>query len=346
MRNLISIVIILIMLIVPVSAQELEAPLVPESGSAVMPDSVGDFGEGFSQILQNILPIIQPNLGAASSACMTLVTAVLLVSLAQTVSEQAGKTAEMTGGILICIVLLNNTRAMISLAIKTIAELSEYEKLLLPVLSSAVAAQGGITTAAALYAGTMLFVSLLSRVIAVFFIPAVYLFLAASAANNVTEEGSLGRLKDLLKSAVSWSLKTIITVFTSYIGITGVISGTTDAAALKAAKVTISSVVPVVGGILSDASEAVLVGAGLIKNSIGIYGIFAVISIYAEPFVVIGVQYFVLKFTAAICSIIGSKKITGLIDDYSTAMGLLLAMTGSLCIMLLISGICFLKGVR
>lgn len=81
----------------------------------------------------------------------------------------------------------------------------------------------------------------------------------------------------MVKNVVSWSLKTILTVFTTYMTVTGVVSGTTDAAALKATKVTISSVVPVVGGILSDASEAVLVSAGLMKNAAGIYGILAVL---------------------------------------------------------------------
>ena len=37
--------------------------------------------------------------------------------------------------------------------------------------------------------------------------------------------------------------------------------------------------------------------------------------------------------------------IVKLIGDFSTAMGLLLAMTGSECLLLLISPVCFLKGV-
>ena len=39
------------------------------------------------------------------------------------------------------------------------------------------------------------------------------------------------------------------------------------------------------------------------------------------------------------------RELTELIGDFSTAMGLLLAMTGSECLLLLISTVCFLKGV-
>ena len=134
-------------------------------------------------------------------------------------------------------------------------------------------------------------------------------------------------------------------VFTGYIGVTGVVSGTTDASILKAAKLTISGAVPVVGGILSDASEAVMVSISTVKNAAGLYGLFAIIAMVIGPFLEIGAQYLVLKLTAAVCGIFGSKEINGLIGDFSTAMGFLLAMTGAVSVMQLISTICFLKGV-
>ena len=139
--------------------------------------------------------------------------------------------------------------------------------------------------------------------------------------------------------------KIILTIFTTYISITGVVSGSTDAAALKATKVTISSVVPVVGGILSDASEAVLVTAGLMKNAAGVYGMIAVLALFLNPFLRIGLQYLLLKATAALGGIFSVKEMSGLAEDFGTAMGLLLAMTGSVCLLLLISLFCFMKGM-
>ena len=134
-------------------------------------------------------------------------------------------------------------------------------------------------------------------------------------------------------------------VFTGYMTITGVISGTVDQTALKATKLTISGMVPVVGGILSDASETILISAGTVKNGVGIYGVTALIAIVIVPFLKIGVQYLMLKITASVCSTFGPKRITSLISDVSAAMGLLLAMTGAESIFLLISTFCFLKGI-
>ncbi|MBE6974610.1 MAG: hypothetical protein E7436_03870 [Ruminococcaceae bacterium] len=106
-----------------------------------------------------------------------------------------------------------------------------------------------------------------------------------------------------------------------------------------------SGAVPVVGGILSDASEAVLVGAGVMKNAVGIYGTVALIALWIAPFLRIGIQYLLLKLTAALCAVVDSKAINDLVTSFSGAMGLLLAMTGSVCVLLLISMVCFMKGV-
>jgi hypothetical protein len=41
----------------------------------------------------------------------------------------------------------------------------------------------------------------------------------------------------------------------------------------------------------------------------------------------------------------GSKQLTALIQNFCAAMGIILAMTGSVCLLLLISTVCFMKGV-
>lgn len=336
---------IAILLAVPASALEIEAPEVPKSGANLMPDETDSFAEGLMDLLRSAVKLIRPDIAEASKVCLAVICTVMIISLVQTFSGNIKRLADMSGTIMIATVLLLNTDTMIRLGTNTVQELSDYGKLLCPVMTAAMAAQGGITTATAIYAATALFDTVLVTLISRLFIPMIFLFLALAAANSAVGENILKKMCDLIKNTMNWCLKTLLTVFTTYISITGVVSGTTDAAALKATKVTISSVVPVVGGILADTSEAVLVSTGILKNAAGIYGILAIIAIFLEPFLRIGCHYLLLKATAAVCGIFGTKEATGLIEDFSSAMGLLLAMTGSVCLLLLITTVCFMKGV-
>ena len=345
MSKLILAVVLIFALAVPASAAELTAPRVPRSGAELMPENTDSFADGLMELLREGILQIRPDLKEASKVSLGVIAAVMMVSLLQSFSGSVKTAASLAGAAAIAAGLLLSANSLIRLGSETVTEISEYGKLLLPVMTAAMAAQGGAASSAALYAGTAVFDAVLSSLISGLLVPMVYVFLALAAANGAVGESLLGKMRDLVRSFVSWSLKIILTVFTTYMTVTGVVSGTTDAAALKATKVTISSVVPVVGGILSDASEAVLVSAGLMKNAAGIYGILAVLAVFLSPFLKIGVHYLIIKLTAAVCSIFGEKRLTELIGDFSTAMGLLLAMTGSECLLLLISTVCFLKGV-
>lgn len=333
------------MLSLPVSALELTAPQVPGAGQAYMPEQTDAFGAGLLELLQNVVRRIRPELDAAVQSCSGIVFAAMLFSLLPLLSERIKPTAALAGTVTIGAMLLRPMGTMIGYASDTVLEICNYGKLICPVLTAALAAQGGITASGALYTGTTIFITILSMLASRWFVPMIYLYLVFSVGHSALGAEIMKKIGDAIKNILNWLVKTLLVVFTSYMSITGVVSGTTDAAALKATKVTISSVVPVVGGILSDASESVLVSMGILKNAAGVYGILAVLAVAAGPFLSVGVQYLLLKLSAAICGLFGNKGISGMVGDFSTAMGLLLAMVASGCLMVLISTVCYLKGL-
>lgn len=345
MRKICLLLLIIGIMAMPVSALDMTAPPVPQDSERFMPEPSEDFGKGLMEILRNALGTLRPDLHEALRVCVQVIASVMIVSILRLVPSMKCKAGEIAGAVAVAGVLLRASGSLIQLGVQTVWQISQYGKMLLPVMASALASQGGISGSAALYAGTTLFDALLGSLIEGIITPLIYLYLALGTASAALGDEMLKRMCGVLKSGMIWLLKTVLYVFTGYISITGVVSGTTDAAALKAAKLTISGTVPVVGGILSDASEAILVTAGTVKNAAGLYGMFAIVAIWIGPFLRIGVHYLILKLTGAVCAVFGSQEMTGLIEDFSCTMGLLLGMTGSVCLMLMVSLVCFMKGV-
>lgn len=345
MKRIAICMILVLSLAQPAQAMEFTAPEAPNAASDYMPEDPSDFSSGVMELLGKAVAAVRPDIREAGRVCIGLLASVLLISILGTGSEGIKQTSKWIGTAAIGSTLLFSVNSMITLGSDTVGELCGYGKLLIPVMASALAAQGGAATSAALYSGTAAVIALISSLVSKLLVPMVYFFLGLAAANSATGSDLLKRMKDLLRWCISWCLKTVLTLFTTYMGLTGVISGTADAAAVKAAKTAISAAVPVVGGVLSGATETVLVSAGLMKNAAGIYGILAVLAIAVEPFFRIGIQYGMLKIAAALGSIFGCKEMTDFIGDFCDAMGLLLAMTGSVCLLMLISTVCFLKGV-
>ena len=344
MKRVICLAVLICLLVIPVHASEYCAPMVPKSGADIMPETQS-FGEGLLDMVQKAMIKITPDYSNALKIGVGTIATVIIIAFVETVCNESEEICEVAGIVALSLQILANTNSMIGLGFETVKQISDYGNLLLPVLASSLAAQGGISTSAALYAGTAFFNTLLSSIMHRVLRPLIYCYLGLSFATAAVGESVLKNMRDLIKTFSVWCLKIMLTVFTTYMSLTGVISGATDAAVLKATKVTISSFVPVVGSILSDASDTVLIGAQMAKNAAGIYGIFALLAVFLMPFLRIGVHYLMLKGSFAVCTVLGSRRIADLIGDFSTAMGLLLAITGSVCIIQMISTICFLKGV-
>jgi stage III sporulation protein AE len=345
MRKLILILILISSTSLCVHASPLDIPTPPKDAYKLMPSETDSFAESLLFIIEEAVTAVSPDIKQAAGICLSLIAVSLVLSLTSNAHSGTKQIVGMAGVLTMSGIILSNMNGMVNEGARTVSELSEYGKLLIPIMTSAVAAQGGVTGATSISTATIIADGVLTSLISSVLVPGIYVFLALSVANSMVGHVILQKLKSAVKWIIGWMLKIVLYLFTGYMGITGVVSGTTDAAALKATKMAISGMVPVVGGLMADASESVLIGAGVLKNAAGIYGITALIAVWISPFLEIGVQYLLLKSTGALCMAIGGKQASGLIGDFSGAMGLLLAMTGTVCVLLLISTVCFMKGV-
>lgn len=333
-------------LAVPANALEIQAPEAPKEAVELIGEKADSFAEGLWNVIKSAISMLDGSLREAMSVCLGAAAAVMLCSLLREVTTNlSGRAMELACSVAVAGILLKPSASLIALGLDTAVELSEYGKLLLPVMTGAMAAQGGATASVALYAGTALFDSVLSSLLSKLMVPMLYLFLALAIGNSALKEELLGKMRDFIQWIMGWVLKIVLYLFTGYMTVTGVVSGNADAAAVRAAKTAISTAVPVVGGILSDASEAVLVTAGTLGSAAGVYGILAVLAIFAGPAVRIGVQYLLLKGVGALCSAFDGGNAAGLIGDFSSAMGLVLAMVSTQTVLLMISTMCLMKGV-
>ena len=330
-------------------ADELTQSL-PDEAAEVLdgfsPDGTPDFRSGVRSILRAAAGGSGGALRSGLRLCAVLLAMVTLCAVVRMSAQKDPVNAVSAVGALgICAACLGGMQSMISLASETVTRLSDYSACLLPVMASAMAMSGGTVSAGALYAGTALFSGLLSRLIARLLLPGVSVYLVVAAAEAALADSLLSELREFVGWLISKSLRVVLFVFTGYLTVTGVISGSADAAAVRATKAAVSGMVPVVGSILSDASETLLASASALKSSMGVFGMLAVLAICLAPFLKIGAQYLLLKGTAAVSGTIGMPQQVKLVKHAATAMGYLLAMTGACALMLLISVVCFLKVV-
>ena len=184
-------------------------------------------------------------------------------------------------------------------------QMNTFSKALLPTLAAVSAISGGAVGATLRQIATVFFADLLLGLIHGLLMPMVYLYAGALAAGCCLADKRLTAVAELLKTVCTKLLTAALLAFTLSLD-DFVISYFTQGTA-------ISGMIPVVGGIIAEASETVLAGAGLLKGAIGVFGLLGVLALCAYPFLQLGIQYLLYKLTAFLASVIGDTELCGLI---------------------------------
>ena len=301
-----------------------------------------DLNEGLTEILDTGSGAVPGILRKAVRSGVLLLAVVVLCALVEELSKSVGSSGELDAGALVgalavTAVAVADVHALVGMGREALEQMGGFSKVLLPTITAAAAASGAPGGAAARQLATMLFSDVLLTLIERLLLQMVYAYVAACTAYAALGNEGLKRVADLLKWAVRSILTGVLLTFVGYLTVSGVIAGSADAMTLKAAKLTISGMVPVVGGILSDAAETVLAGAGILRNTVGVFGMLGVLALCVVPFLQLGVHYLVYKLTAALAATVSGGRMSALIDRIGGAFGLVLGMTGASALLLLVS---------
>jgi stage III sporulation protein AE len=326
--------------------QELEEALPEEARELLEGQTAGDsdLSGGLRSIFSGTLDSSGTAVKRALSLSCRILAVVLLSSVLSGLGADSGGAMELAGVLAIGLVCVGQASGFFSLAAETIDAMTAFSSFLFTSLAAATAATGSVGTAGALYGVTVAVCGSLSRLLELIFLPATSCYMALMIANYALGDDSLRAVGDTIRGLSTSLLKLMILAFTAYLSLTRVIQGSADSAAVKAAKLAISSAVPVVGSMIADASETLLVSAGLLRSGIGVFGLLGVLAISIGPFLETGISYLMLKLTAAAAAVTGEKRLSGLISAMAGAIGLITAVTGVCTLLMMIGCVCFMKG--
>lgn len=303
-----------------------------------------DFLQGTFSVFQKALDIGFGKVQGALGTMLRIIAIVILCRIADSVCSERGKAiTSVTGTVAIVVSSIGRVNAMVGLGRTTMNELLSFSNTLLPVMVSAATATGSVSGAGAVYTLATVFSNFLIRFTNYILLPAIYSYITLALADAVTQQDRLKILRELIGWLIEKGLKLIVFVFTGFLTITGLLAESADTVLIKAAKATISGVVPVVGNMITGAAGSILSTAALLKNTIGVFGMMAIFSIFVVPFLNMTVSYLTFKLSSALCGIISDKH-SGILEAISNAMGYMLAMVGS-CALICTLSCCFLAKV-
>lgn len=298
-----------------------------------------DVGGAFKRMLNNFREKALEGLRSEIKFVLAILAVSVLCALASSLCAEGNipDYIQIAGCCAVAYMLSGTMDGIISQAVKAINQLSDYSRAAMPAIFTAAAACGAVGSASVKYAAACMAMELFMTAARNFIIPLIYAYLAMSLSCSIFDNSILRAGAKFCRSVAVLILTVISIGFSAYIGMSGLIAGSTDAMAVKTAKTVISNSLPVVGGIISDAASVVLASASLIKNSAGVFSLVAVCAMCAGPFAVLSVKMLLYKAVSAAAEMMPGGRISGLLNSMGNAAAMLLGLLGSCGIMLFIS---------
>lgn len=263
MKKLLCLLFAAFLLCVSASALEL-----PSGLDDVVPRELIDNAEtgndlllrGGQYLFSHFRAALQDAVANSLRGAMALMLLSLLCGLIEGTAESAGETpARYAGylGVLGAVALsAGDLSALIGLGVETMDELSTMAKLLLPTIAAAMAGGGCVGSASVWQVGALMLSDIFLSLMCDVLVPVLYCMIGTAAAGALLEQSRLSLLSKGIGKLLSWGLSAILIVFTAFLSVSNLLAGSADRLAVKVGKTVISGAVPVVGGILSDATEA------------------------------------------------------------------------------------------
>ena len=273
-----------------------------------------------SKILKYIVNILGDNLKDALKMISGIIVVIIIHSILRTISENLGneevaKIAYYIQYILIVTLVMTNFSSIITDIKNSIGDLTAFSNTLIPLLTTLMIATGNAVTSHMIEPILLLVITFVGNFITNVLIPIILVSTALGIVSKISDYTQVDKLAKFLKKGSLWVLTTVLTLFMSLATLEGGITSGLDGMTLKAGKSLVSNAVPVVGGILGDAIDTVLGYSNIIKNAVGVVGIFVIICICIKPILNLTALTITYYLGAALCQPIADKKIVSLIEQ-------------------------------
>ncbi len=237
---------------------------------------------------------------------------------------------------IVIVLLLSIVTKMIVSTTNTILSLKSQMDAIFPILLTLLTAMGG-SVSATIYQPAM---AVLSNIISSFssyiLLPIFIFSIVFSIVSNLSSTVKLEKFSGFLNSTYKWLMGLVFTIFTAFVSLQGISAGAVDGISIRTAKYAIKSYIPLLGSYLSDGMGIILISSNLIKNAVGIAGLFLLFASILTPLLDLIIFMLALKLIAGIVEPLGNKQIANFVNCLSKNMTLLIALIIALSFVYLI----------
>ena len=286
--------------------------------------ATGEFSLNPVDVFNNILASLSQELKSFSVTASSILVMTLLSSTVNTLNSALGTGMSANASFFTFFTVISGLALTcffktLTYATEVMGYMTDFMSKLSPVLIVTLFACCKPASAAAFEPVLSAAVVIVSEVITKCLVPLITFSAVLSVAGNVGDRNGISGFVKIVKSATKWIMALVITVFTGINAIYGFATPALDAVGTRTLKFAVGSLVPIVGGFLSDTLDTVTASGAVVKNAVGASGIVMLCIICLPPIIKLGIMQMMFKLISAITEPIADRRISGMLWDIGVA---------------------------
>ena len=274
----------------------------------------------FEDALAVIKNIVKGKIKSPMKSAVYILAFILLSALFQSLKtsgeEDLNGLYSTCSALIISVILIAQMSPVISLACSSIKLAGSFIFAFVPVFCAIVAASGGITTSFSTNSMLIILSQGLSFIASGVFMPMTNCFLAIGICSSLRSELNLGSLISTFKKWLTTLISVISALFVSILSIKTNVSARADMLGIRSVRFVINSVVPIIGGSISEGLLSIQNYSSLIKSSVGIVGIIAIALVFLPAIIEIALWRAVLSLSSLVSEIFGDNSVSSAINTF------------------------------
>ena len=225
----------------------------------------------------------------------------------------------------IIVILSTSVLSFANMTRELLLSLQAQMQLIFPILLTLLAGLGGVVSVSVFQPIVAVLISGVMQIFNYVVFPLFICTFVFTIVGNLSTTVKLNKFISFFKSAFKWTVGTVMTLFFTFLTIQGISAGSFDGVSVKTAKYAIKSYVPIVGGYLSDGFNLIMSSSILIKNAVGVAGLFLLFATIIIPIVKIAIFSLGMKLSSAIIEPISDSRMSDFVYTVGKNMGFLVA---------------------
>lgn len=232
---------------------------------------------------------------------------------------------------------LNSFRLAMNVTENAIDFMGSFMVGIVPILLVLMASTGSVTSATLFHPIVMFLVHTSGVFVQYIVLPLLFLSTILFIVSTMTDHYKVTKLAQFLRNISVGSLGIFLTVFLGVLSVQGATAAIADGIAIKTAKFVTGNFIPVVGKMLTDATDTVMSASILLKNTVGVVGLVILLLICIFPALKVLSLAIIYSFSAAILQPLGGGPIITCLSIIGKSVMFIFAALAAVSLMFFLS---------